>query len=112
MTRKTHSKVVRASRTLVWRGTEALGPELVRHLANAGFAVRDDCLLLEKGERGEANQIGSGQSVSVERVLQILIGLSSKPVRVVVDPSRVRRAEALEFCEVTHKAEQAVGWKP
>jgi len=74
--------------------------------------VRGYHLLLEKGEPGEVYQLGSGRSVSIAEVLQILIGLSSRPVQVVVDPSPIRRAEAVELWGATHKAEQAVGWRP
>jgi GDP-4-dehydro-6-deoxy-D-mannose reductase len=82
-----------------------------RDFSDVRDIVRGYHLLLEKGELGEVYQLGSGQSVSIEEVLQILIGFSSQPIQVIVDQSRIRRAEALELWGVTRKAEQAVGWK-
>lgn len=83
-----------------------------RDFSDVRDIVRGYHLLLEKGEPGEVYQLGSGHSIPIGEILQILIGLSSQAIQVVVDESRIRRAEALEIWGATEKAEQAVGWKP
>ncbi|HEV2348455.1 MAG TPA: GDP-mannose 4,6-dehydratase [Terriglobia bacterium] len=83
-----------------------------RDFSDVRDVVRGYYLLLEKGEAGEVYQLGSGHSVSVERVLQILMASSSKTISVDVNPSHLRPAEELDRWGLVHKAEQAVGWKP
>lgn len=83
-----------------------------RDFSDVRDIVRGYNLLLEKGNPGEVYQLGSGHSISIGEILQILIGSSSQAIQIVVDQSRIRRAEALEVWGATEKAEQAVGWKP
>jgi GDP-4-dehydro-6-deoxy-D-mannose reductase len=55
-------------------------------------------------------QLGSGRAVSVEQIVQTLVGLNSRPIQVVVDQSPIRCAEAPTLWGETSKAENAVGW--
>ena len=82
-----------------------------RDFSDVRDIVRGYRLLLEGGEPGEVYQLGSGRAVSVEEILRTLVGMSSKPVRVVVDRSRVRTGEASSLWGETVKVERAVGWK-
>jgi len=82
-----------------------------RDFSDVRDIVRGYRLLLEGGEPGEVYQLGSGRAVPIEEILQILVGMTSKPVEVIVDPSRVRPGEAPALWGETAKAERAVGWK-
>jgi GDP-4-dehydro-6-deoxy-D-mannose reductase len=82
-----------------------------RDFSDVRDIVRGYRLLLEEGEPGEVYQLGSGRAVTIEEILQILAGMSSQSIQVVVDPSRVRPAEAPALWGETSKAERAVGWK-
>lgn len=82
-----------------------------RDFSDVRDIVRGYRLLLEGGEPGEVYQLGSGRAVPIEEILQILVGMTSKPVQVIVDPSRIRPAEAPALWGETAKAERAVGWK-
>ena len=86
--------------------------EVSRDFSDVRDVVRGYYLLLEKGKPGDVYQLCSGRAVSIAAVLQSLIALSSRPVRVVVDPSRVRPQEAPVLWGDPSKAERAVGWKP
>lgn len=82
-----------------------------RDFSDVRDIVRGYRLLLDRGEPGGVYQLCSGRAVPIEEILQILVGMTSKPVQVIVDPSRVRPAEAQALWGETVKAERAVGWK-
>lgn len=69
-------------------------------------------LLLEKGDPGEVYQLCSGRVVSIESVLQSLIGLASKPIQVSVEEAKLRPEEPRMVCGDPSKAQSAVGWRP
>jgi GDP-4-dehydro-6-deoxy-D-mannose reductase len=83
-----------------------------RDFSDVRDIVRGYYMLLERGEMGEVYQLGSGQAVSIEAILQVLRGLASQPIQVVVDPSRLRDQEAAELWGDPSKAQMAVGWRP
>ena len=69
-------------------------------------------LLMTKGTPGEAYNIGSGQAVSVQHILDTLIDLSHTPITVKQDPARMRPADQpLSYGNIA-KIQQSVGWQP
>ena len=86
--------------------------DVCRDFSDVRDIVRGYCLLLEKGTPGEVYHLCSGRAVSVADVLQILTRLSSKPVPVSVDASKVRAHEAHVRRGDPSKAREATGWIP
>jgi GDP-4-dehydro-6-deoxy-D-mannose reductase len=83
-----------------------------RDFSDVRDIVRGYHLLLEKGEPGDVYQLCSGRPVSIDAIVEILRSSTSKPIRVVVDESKVRAQEAAALWGDPSKAKQAVGWVP
>ena len=92
-------------------------PAVVRHGrldAERDFIdVRDMALAyaaaIELDESGTFN-VGSGNAVSIGRVLETLIGLARVPVRAEVDPARVRGGDPTRIALDTSRFRQRTGW--
>lgn len=68
--------------------------------------------LIEKGEKGEAYNLGSGKSIKIEDILNKLLSFSEKEIKVEVDPAKIRPVDVPEiFCD-NSKIAQATGWQP
>ena len=74
--------------------------------------VRAYALLMEKGQSGEAYNIGSGQPRSVQSVLDFLLGKSTIQVRVEQDMARMRPSDVpIIYADIT-KLRADIGWEP
>lgn len=74
--------------------------------------VRAYSLLMEKGVPGEAYNLGSGRSVEIKDILNILIRLSSKEIIVKIDGSLYRDIEAPDiYCDYS-KLRDLTSWEP
>lgn len=83
-----------------------------RDLTDVRDIVRAYWLALEKGTPGEVYNIGSGRSYKVGDILNTLLGMSRKPLRVEVDPARLRPTDVpMTVCD-PHKFIAATGWQP
>jgi GDP-4-dehydro-6-deoxy-D-mannose reductase len=61
---------------------------------------------------GQAYNIGSGQAVSMQTILDTLLGHSSVAIEVQTDPARMRPADVpLVVCDAS-RFQAATGWKP
>jgi len=69
-------------------------------------------LSLEKGERGEVYNIGSGVARPIREVLDILLSLSQAKVRVEVDPKRLRPSDVPILLADSSKFIGRTGWEP
>ena len=74
--------------------------------------VRAYRILMLQGRIGEAYNIGSGKSYPIQYILDTLLSFSKKPVRVEMDPDRMRPAEVPYIRADTAKIYQDTGWKP
>ena len=64
-------------------------------------------------ERGAGvYNLGSGRSVSIQTILDMLISISSLSVRIEADPARMRPSEVPEVYGSYARAERDLGWKP
>jgi GDP-4-dehydro-6-deoxy-D-mannose reductase len=64
------------------------------------------------GEPGEAYNLGSGRSLAIGELLELLLAQSSTPISVEVDPARVRPVDVPEMiCDATRFRERT-GWQP
>ena len=63
-------------------------------------------------DRTETYNVGTGEPVTVERILQILVRLSRVPVRTEVDPDRVREGDATVLALDASRFRARAGWRP
>ncbi len=68
--------------------------------------------LLERGRKGEAYNICSGVEVRLADLVKALIGLSSQPIEVRVDASRLRPTDTPRLRGSHAKLTQHTGWQP
>jgi len=74
--------------------------------------IRAYVLALTDGEPGQVYNVGSGQSHSIQEVLDTLLALSQVPIAVEPDPERMRPSDVPEMiCDATRLREQT-GWQP
>ncbi|OGX41401.1 MAG: GDP-mannose 4,6-dehydratase, partial [Omnitrophica WOR_2 bacterium RIFCSPHIGHO2_02_FULL_68_15] len=74
--------------------------------------VRAYWLALEKGLPGDVYNICSGETHSIESVLQSLLAMSSAKVRVEPDPARMRPSDVLLLHGDSSKFQKQTGWRP
>jgi GDP-4-dehydro-6-deoxy-D-mannose reductase len=78
--------------------------------------VRDMVLayigIMQKGEPGQAYNIGSGQSVRIEDVLHLLLSIASVKIEIVEDQEKIRKGDAPEIICDRRKISSLTGWKP
>lgn len=63
-------------------------------------------------ERTETYNLGSGEAVSIERILRILVGLARVPVKTELDPERVRAGDATVLALDASAFRARTGWAP
>lgn len=68
--------------------------------------------LLEHGTEGEIYNVCSGVARSIREVLDLLLEEAQVPVKVEVDPARIRPAEIPVFVGSAVKLSRATGWRP
>jgi GDP-4-dehydro-6-deoxy-D-mannose reductase len=68
--------------------------------------------LLEKGKRGTAYNVCSGESYSLRVLLEKLGELAGVEIRITVDPERVRPVDMQELCGDNSLIARHTGWKP
>jgi GDP-4-dehydro-6-deoxy-D-mannose reductase len=70
------------------------------------------CVALERGEPGEAYNVGSGTALTGQFVLDQLLAMSSRDIRVETDPARFRPVDLPRIVCDASKFRQATGWAP
>jgi GDP-4-dehydro-6-deoxy-D-mannose reductase len=78
--------------------------------------VRDACrayrLLLDPSVPAGTYNVGSGRTVTMAQVVELIAGLARVPVQVERDESRVRPAEIPRLAVDPSKLREATGWEP
>ena len=78
--------------------------------------VRDACralrLIAEKGRAGEVYNICSGKAYKAQEILDRLRAMSSVPIEVRPDPSRMRPSDTPVICGSHAKLTADTGWEP
>ncbi len=69
-------------------------------------------LALTRGDPGDVYNVGSGVSHAVQEILDILVQASKVPIRVEVDPDRLRPSDVPEVRCDAGKLHQRTGWEP
>jgi GDP-4-dehydro-6-deoxy-D-mannose reductase len=69
-------------------------------------------LLLDSKVPAGTYNVASGRAVSLERVVELLVGMAEVPIRVEHDPSRLRRVDIRRLCGDASRLRSATGWQP
>ncbi len=97
----------------------AVAPEIMvgdisvhRDFSDVRDVVRAYVKLMEKGRKGEAYNVCSGKSSSLEKILETLISFSSIPVTVSVDSRKLRKVEIPRLVGDNRKICRETSWEP
>jgi GDP-4-dehydro-6-deoxy-D-mannose reductase len=74
--------------------------------------VRAYRLALERGADGAVYNVGSGRSISMQHMLDILLGFARRPIDVRADPARMRPSDVPRSVADITRFQQATGWAP
>lgn len=86
--------------------------ETKRDLTDVRDIVRAYFLLSQKAKPGDVYNIGSGKSVKIGDVLEMLLGMSEKEIKIETDESRFMPVDIPDNrCDIT-KLTQDTGWSP
>jgi len=83
-----------------------------RDFTDVRDVVRAYRLLVEHGTPGESYNVCSGRPVAVQDVADHLVSLARKPLRLELDPARLRPVEVPVHWGDNTKLKQATGWIP
>jgi GDP-4-dehydro-6-deoxy-D-mannose reductase len=83
-----------------------------RDLTDVRDMVRAYMLLMERGRKGEAYNVGSGEAVTIRLVLDQLLALARLPVEVRQRAELVRPSETSVMRADTGKLRREIGWTP
>lgn len=83
-----------------------------RDFSDVRDIVRGYWLSLERCEPGEVYNICSGKAYSIREVLNLLIEISGREVRVETDPARLRPSDVPVLVGDNSKFKAATGWEP
>lgn len=83
-----------------------------RDFTDVRDVVRAYRLILERGEPGTVYNIGSGRPRAVREVLELLLAMARTPVRVEIDPQRIRPVEIPISAADIARIRGQLGWEP
>jgi GDP-4-dehydro-6-deoxy-D-mannose reductase len=86
----------------------------VRDFCDVRDVVRAYVRLMSKGRRGEMYNVCSGKTISLKRILNLLIKEAKvgEPISVETDPNRLRRIDSAFQASDRRKIMRETGWKP
>lgn len=68
--------------------------------------------LIQQGVPGETYNMGSGHAVEIRRILDMIISLSEKEIRVEIDPNKIRPVDVPIIEADITKLHELTGWEP
>lgn len=83
-----------------------------RDFTDVRDVVRAYCILIEKGVIGETYNIGSGYTISIKDILDIILSFSKIKIKVEIDSSKFRPIDIPIIEADTFKVFECCGWKP
>lgn len=83
-----------------------------RDFSDVRDVVRAYTLLIEKGNAGETYNVGSGKAVAVQEILNKILSFATVPVRIEVDPNKLRPVDVPVIEADTAKLRACTGWSP
>lgn len=82
-----------------------------RDLSDVRDIVRGYQLLVECGRPGEVYQLCRGRAVSIDSLLSRMLGLSKRPIKIEIDPAKLRPIDIPVLRGAFDKARQEVGFE-
>lgn len=82
-----------------------------RDFSDVRDVVRAYVMLVTQGEPGQVYNVGSGESHSIQELLDILLSLSQATIEVRQDPERLRPAEVADVVCDASRIRQRTGWR-
>ena len=86
--------------------------EVRRDYADVRDVVRAFVLLMRKGRTGETYNVCTGRAVSLRDILASLVSLARKPVKVEVDPAKLRKTDIPFLAGDGSKIKRETSWSP
>ena len=83
-----------------------------RDFTDVRDVVRAYVKLIQQGVPGETYNMGSGHAVEIRRVLDMIISMSEKEIRVETDPNKIRPVDVPIIEADITKLNELTGWKP
>ena len=83
----------------------------VRDFSDVKDMVNAYILLMEKGQSGEIYNIGSGQGITVQKILDLLISLAKKEIKIEIDPQKIRPVD-LPYLVCDNEKIVKLGYQP
>ena len=68
--------------------------------------------LIEKGEKGETYNVGSGKAIEIQSILDTILSLSTKEIVVEIDQNKLRPIDVPIIEADITKLQSDTGWKP
>lgn len=68
--------------------------------------------LVAMGQAGETYNVGSGNAQEIRQILDLIVSMSDKDIRVEVDPNKIRPVDVPIIEADITKLNQLTGWKP
>ncbi len=84
----------------------------MRDFTDVRDVVRAYDLLIQKGIPGETYNVGSGHAVTIQSLLDTILSLSEKEIRVETDPARLRPSDIPIIEADISKLTACTGWLP
>ena len=86
--------------------------ETKRDYSDVRDVVRAYVMLMKKGRRGEVYNVCSGQAPALKTILRTLLTMSARPIKVELDPAKLRKSDIPFLAGDNHKINRETGWKP
>ncbi len=83
----------------------------IRDFSDVKDVVDAYILLMAKGESGQVYNVGSGRGRSIREILNLLIAMSQKEIKVVLDQSKIRPVD-LAYLVCNNEKISNLGWNP
>jgi GDP-4-dehydro-6-deoxy-D-mannose reductase len=83
-----------------------------RDFSDVRDVVRAYRLIMERGTPGEAYNIASGRTCTIQQMLDLLLSYSSADIKVEVDPARLRPGSVSKSWGDASRMRAATGWQP
>lgn len=82
-----------------------------RDFTDVRDVVRAYAMLIQKGMSGETYNVGSGHAISIQEILEMILSLSDREIKVEVDPNKLRPVDVPIIEADTAKLKAATGWE-
>jgi len=86
--------------------------DVIRDFTDVRDIVRAYRSLVQKGVSGEVYNIGTGRPIKLAEMVSMLQSLASAPIRVEIDPARVRPVDQPLLLANADKLRTTTGWEP